>query len=216
MIAGWTRSAAALVLCGFLCASLNAADSGPARAQLDAFSRQLETLRAEFTQQVLRDDGSVEDSSSGRVWLQRPDRFRWEYGGDFPERVIADGSQLWIYDEVLEQVTVREQSELGADSPLLLLTDPDRIEEQFLLREMGEFDGMQLLELKARDAEAEFERILLGLQDDQLRMMVMEDAFGLRTEIRFQQVERNVELDPALFRFDPPEGVDVIGGLSGR
>ena len=42
----------------------------------------------------------------------------------------------------------------------------------------------------------------------------MEDAFGLRTEIRFEDVERNPALDGGLFRFEPPPGVDVIGALS--
>jgi len=42
-------------------------------------------------------------------------------------------------------------------------------------------------------------------------MMVMEDAFGLRTEVQFQQVRRNPELDSALFTFQPPESADVIG-----
>ena len=45
--------------------------------------------------------------------------------------------------------------------------------------------------------------------------MIMEDAFGLRTELRFDDVRRNPDLDEALFRFEPPEGTDVIGDLSG-
>lgn len=211
-----TSSAAALVLCGALCVSLQAGGGGAAQAQLDAFSDQLVTLRAAFEQRVMREDGSLEDGSSGRVWLQRPDRFRWEYGGDFPEQVVADGARVWIYDEALEQVTVRPQGDIGVDSPLVLLTDPDRLEQQFLLREMGDFDGMDLLELKPRAVEADFDRILLGLRDDQLQLMVMEDAFGLRTEIRFAQVERNPDLDPALFRFEPPAEADVIGELPAR
>jgi len=43
--------------------------------------------------------------------------------------------------------------------------------------------------------------------------MVMEDAFGLRTEINFVEVERNPELDPALFTFVPPDSADVIGEI---
>jgi outer membrane lipoprotein-sorting protein len=42
----------------------------------------------------------------------------------------------------------------------------------------------------------------------------MEDAFGLRTEIRFESLERNPVLEPGLFEFTPPDGVDVIGALS--
>jgi outer membrane lipoprotein carrier protein len=70
---------------------------------------------------------------------------------------------------------------------------------------------MNLLELRPMDPEAEFDRVLLGLEDETLQLLAMEDAFGLRTEIRFSEVKRNQPLDDALFRFTPPAGADVIG-----
>jgi outer membrane lipoprotein carrier protein len=187
----------------------------PARAELEQFADGLETLHAAFDQRVLSGDGSVEDQSSGEVWLQRPKLFRWEYGGDFPELVVADGSQLWIYDEVLEQVTVRDQSGLSSDSPLTLLTDMARLDEQFEVRDLGENEGMKLLELRSNNPESQFDRVLLGLQDSSLKQMAMEDAFGFRTEVNFRDIERNGEVDPGLFHFEPPANVDVIGDLPG-
>jgi len=184
---------------------------GPARTQLELFSNELETLHARFEQKVVSTDGAVEDGSAGQVWLRRPQLFRWEYGGDFPEVVVADGDNIWIYDEMLEQVTVKDQSQAAVDSPLTLLTDLSQLDRQFEVREVGEMEGMQLLELRSRNMETEFERILLGLQNDTLKLMVMEDAFGLRTEIVFTEVSRNPELDPLLFTFVPPDTADVIG-----
>lgn len=184
-----------------------------ARMQLDRFADGLQTLQARFEQQVISSDGVLQDRSEGEVWLQRPERFRWEYGGDFPELVVADGERVWIYDEMLEQVTVRDQDAASANSPLTLLTDPDRLEEQFEVREMGQAEQMALLELRARDQESEFERVLLGMEANRIKLMIMEDAFGLRTEIRFDAVTINPELDDKLFRFEPPPGVDVIGDL---
>lgn len=184
-----------------------------ARQQLERFSSGLVTLHAHFDQQVLSGDGAVEDRSSGEVWLSRPQRFRWAYGGDFPELVVADGSRIWIYDESLEQVTVRDQSPEAADSPLTLLTDPGRLEQQFEVREAGEAWDLQLLELRSLSQESEFERILLGLRENRLELMIMEDAFGLRTELRFRDIERNPQLDESLFSFQPPAGVDLIGDV---
>jgi outer membrane lipoprotein carrier protein len=191
------------------------AQSGPARSQLEQFSQDLQTLQASFDQLVMGTDGSVEDESAGRLWLSRPQLFRWEYGGDFPELLVADGEHVWIYDEMLEQVTVKDQSRLSSDSPLTLLTDLSRLDEQFEVRELGDDNGMQLLELKARRQDAEFERVLLGLRGQTLVLMAMEDAFGLRTEIRFRDIERNPPLDRDLFRFDPPPDTDVLGDYPG-
>jgi outer membrane lipoprotein carrier protein len=53
--------------------------------------------------------------------------------------------------------------------------------------------------------------MLVGLSDGQLQMLAMEDAFGMRTEIRFTEMQKNPSLETTLFQFTPPEGVDVIG-----
>ena len=31
---------------------------------------------------------------------------RWVYGGEYPETIVADGKNVWIHDEILEQVTI--------------------------------------------------------------------------------------------------------------
>ncbi len=187
------------------------AQSGPARVQLERFTHGLESLHARFDQLVITADGLVEEKSSGQLWIAHPDRFRWEYGGDFPELVVADGEKVWLYDEMLEQVTIRQQSSLTADSPLTLLTDLSQLDVQFEVRELGDDSGLDLLELRAHSPESQFERVLLGLDDDKVLLMAMEDAFGLRTEIRFKDIKRNPPLNSELFHFTPPEGVDVIG-----
>jgi outer membrane lipoprotein carrier protein len=203
-----------LLLLGFLVpAAAASAQENSARQQLEQFSAGLETLHAQFEQKVISTDGAVADESSGEVWLSRPQRFRWAYGGDFPELVVADGVRIWIYDEALEQVTVKDQSLEASDSPLALLTDPGQLERQFDIREAGEAWGLQLLELRSRKTESEFERILLGLNQNRLELMIMEDAFGLRTELRFSDIERNSPLDESLFNFVPPAEADVIGEI---
>jgi outer membrane lipoprotein carrier protein len=182
-----------------------------ARKELDRFTSGLEGLHATFTQTLTSAEGELQDSGAGEVWMQRPDHFRWQYRGEFPELIVADGQRLWMYDETLEQVTVREQSEMAGDSPLMLLTHPESIDRQFNVTELGDNGEFVLLELAVKNPQAEFERVLLGLRDGQLRLMAMEDALGMRTEIRFDLVERNPRLLPELFRFIPPMGVDVIG-----
>jgi outer membrane lipoprotein carrier protein len=137
------------------------AQQGTGRAQLENFSNGLETLHARFEQRVISSDGAVEDGSSGEVWLQRPGLFRWEYGGDYPEQVIADGKNIWIHDEVLEQVTVKDQSDAAVDSPLTLLTDLSQLDAQFDVREVGGDDLLELIESRSRRPVSEFVRILL-------------------------------------------------------
>ena len=191
--------------------STGANEAGSARDELERFAANLERFQAGFTQTVKSGDGRIQDQTQGEVWLQKPDRLRWVYSGEYPEIIVADGKNIWIYDESLEQVTVKPQSEEATDSPLMILADVSKLDQQFQVTELGDVEGMDLLELKSLDSESEFERILLGLVPDGIRMMAMEDAFGQRTEIHFQDVKVNAPVDPGLFRFTPPEGVDVVG-----
>ncbi|MCP4048663.1 MAG: outer membrane lipoprotein chaperone LolA [Gammaproteobacteria bacterium] len=200
----------ALVSC-LLVSIVSANSSGPARAELERFATELQQFQAEFTQTVKSQDGRIQDQTQGDVWLQSPDRLRWVYTGDFPETIVADGLNVWIHDELLEQVTVKPQSADAADSPLMILADVSQLDDQFKVTELGDYNDMLLLELKSLDVETEFERILLGLDSSGIRMMAMEDAFGQRTEIYFENVLRNTSIDMELFKFTPPEGSDVVG-----
>ena len=188
-----------------------ASDVGPARSELEQFASGLDNFQAEFTQSVKSQDGRIQDQSEGKVWLQTPDKMRWVYGGDFPETIVADGTNIWIHDEALEQVTVKPQSAQATDSPLMILADISQLDAQFQVTELGDFEDMLLLELKSLDSESEFERILLGLNNGDIQLMAMEDAFGLRTEIHFVNTVKNQPLEPGIFNFMVPEETDVVG-----
>jgi outer membrane lipoprotein carrier protein len=188
--------------------------SAGGRKALENFAEGLDTFYATFEQQIIDSDGEIEDANSGELWLSRPSLFRWDYGGDFPELIVADGQRVWIYDISLEQITVKDQSSLANDSPLTLLTDLSRLEKQFEVRDLGVREGVAYVELRSVMEDAEFDRVLLGIRERELELIAMEDAFGLRTEIRLTSSQRNPELAAALFVFEPPEGVDVVGDIA--
>ena len=47
--------------------------------------------------------------------------------------------------------------------------------------------------------------------DGAVKAMELRDKFGQSTQIVFENLRLNVVHDPAIFRFVPPEGVDVFG-----
>ena len=46
--------------------------------------------------------------------------------------------------------------------------------------------------------------------------MVLLDNFGQTTRLRFSEIKKNQAIDPQVFVFDVPEGVDVIESGNGR
>lgn len=186
------------------------AQASGGRAQLDAFFDGLVTLRADFQQRVIGPDFGSAMGSEGVFYLQRPGLFRWEYRQP-PQLVVADGDRVWLYDQELEQVSHQGQERTLRGTPAQLLVDTAPLEDYFALGEIERGGGLAWVELRPLDSGSEFERILLGFGDDLLRELEMEDSFGQITLFRFAGLERNPELDPKLFRFVPPPGIDVLG-----
>lgn len=195
-------------------AMLFGAGFAPAHAggldQLRAFLGDTRSARGEFTQKVLRADGSVAESSSGQFAFARPGRFRWEVRRPFEQLLVADGQRLHFYDKDLNQVTVRRLSEsLGSTPAAILFGDAD-LEREFSLRELGQRDGLEWLEALPRSKEPGFERIALGFRDGLPGKMEVGDAFGRTTVFEFGAIRRNAAVPDDAFRFVPPTGVDVV------
>lgn len=184
-----------------------------AREQLDSFTRGLQGLEGQFTQQVFDEGGRARESSSGRVALSAPRLFRWEYRQPYPQLIVADGKTVWVHDPDLEQVTRRPQGGAEQDSPLAALIDPARLDRDYIVEEAGEDDGLAWLQLKPRDGgeDAAFQSARLGLDGGALVRMDIVDALGQRTRIEFSGWKRNPSFAADTFRFTPPPGVDVVG-----
>ncbi len=179
-----------------------------ARSQLDAFAQGLETLSGEFKQVTIDDSGRVIEEVHGQLYFSRPDLFRWNYGEPFPQQLVADGEKLWHYDESLDQVTVRDQPDAG-ESPLLVLTRPELLDRFYEVRPGGDDQVLEFLPL-AEDAEFELARI--HFSDGLVDLLELHDQFGQLTRIELRDLQRNPSLDPEVFSFTPPEGVDVLEG----
>ena len=54
-------------------------------------------------------------SSAGKVWFQKPNKFRREVKGNSPSITVSDGQQLWIYYPKFQSA---EHYSLGKRSPL--------------------------------------------------------------------------------------------------
>ena len=176
-----------------------------------AFLRSTPAARADFVQKVHDRNGKLTQQSKGSFVFQRPGRFRWTYAAPTPELIVGDGERVWIYDQDLDQVTVRSMSRALGSTPAALLAGSTDVEQAFQLSDAGKRDGVEWLEAKPRGQEAGFERILLGFGPDGIAAMKLYDHFGQTSVLRFSHFVRNPEIDPGQFRFTPPKGADVLG-----
>lgn len=171
----------------------------------------LQALRADFSQTVYDESGEVLEQAAGRMYMQRPGQLRWDYHSPFRQQVVADGTHVWLYDEGLEQVTVQALDEVLGTTPLALLSGDDPLESVFEIENLRSRGQLTWYRLQPLQSQPELNTLRLGFAQGDLRVLEIEDALRRRTRIALANVERNPDLDPALFRFDPPPGVDVVG-----
>ena len=202
-------SVLAPLLLSLVAGTASAADT--ARARLDAFSKGLTSVAANFEQRVSDANSGKTKTSRGTLSLKAPRQFRWDTTTPYKQLIVADGEKVWIYDPDLEQVTVRAQGTEEAHSPLTVLTDLSQLDRDFTTSEQGEHDGQVWLRLKSKDKEPQFEYADLGFDQTGLASMAFKDTFDNSTQIRFSGWQRNAKLAPDLFKFTPPKGVDVVG-----
>jgi outer membrane lipoprotein carrier protein len=176
-----------------------------------SFVRGTQSARGEFEQKVHDRGGRLTQESNGSFVFERPGLFRWVYAKPVDQVIVGDGERVWIHDRDLNQVTVRKLSRALGSTPAALLAGSADVEKAFDMSDAGTKDGIEWLEAKPREAEAGFARVRMGFDANGLRAMELFDHFGQTTQLRFLNLVRNPKVDPSEFRFQPPNGADVLG-----
>jgi len=179
--------------------------------RFQSYLRTTQTARADFEQKVFDRERNLVQQSKGTFAFLRPGRFRWSYAQPYAQLIVGDGERVWIYDEDLNQVTVRAMARALGSTPAALLAGAADVERAFELSDAGLRDGLEWLEAKPREREAGFESIRLGMGTAGVQAMELSDHFGQTTVLRFTNITRNPQLDSSVFRFVPPKGADVLG-----
>jgi outer membrane lipoprotein carrier protein len=179
--------------------------------QLNGLLSTVRSMQANFNQQLVRTKGKSE-SYSGRFSISRPGKFRWTITSPDPQLLIADGKNLWVYDEGLQQVTVQPlNSTLGTTPALLLSGQVASLEKTFLVKKIADDGSSVTFQLTPRKQDAVIQNIALVFQNSVIKKMVLTGATGEKSTLSFNAVRVNTDIDKKLFTFTPPKGVDVIG-----
>lgn len=178
--------------------------------RFQAFLRTTSSAQAGFEQKVFDRNRKLVQSSSGTFAFQRPGKFRWTYAKPNPQLIVGDGEKVWIWDEDLNQVTVKRVARAIGSTPAALLAGAADVAQAFVLEDLGSRDGLEWLEARPRERDAGFERIRLGLGVAGVEAMELYDPFGQTTVLRFTNLTRNPKLEADTFRFTPPKGADVL------
>lgn len=205
------RAGRALALLAALALAFSSTAQASGIERLNQFMSATLAATGQFEQRIYDRSRKLVQESRGSLAFARPGKFRWTYSKPYPQLIVGDGARVWVYDQDLNQVTVRKLDQALGATPAALLAGTNDALKAFALKDEGTKDGVEWVEAVPRDKEASFARIRLGFGSAGLDRMELTDTFGQTTELRFNALQRNPRVDPTLFHFTPPKGADVVG-----
>lgn len=187
------------------------AKTSDARMRLNNFFTGVSSLQGSFTQQVFSKKGKVIQNATGLLSMSRPGKFRWVYKTPDPQVIVGDGKNIWVYDEDLEQVTIKPMTQAMSSAPIAILTRKQSPDAQFVVQPIKGAAGLDWFQLTPRKQSKDFRYIEVGMdKKGGMRQMVMYDQLGQRTVVQLN-TKVNVPIKGNTFYFKIPQGVDVIG-----
>lgn len=181
-----------------------------ARDPLDRFFNEVLTFKASFDQVVLDEALNTIQESSGTLYIQRPNRFRWDYVVPFKQEIVSDGKQIWVYDVDLQQVTVRKMDGALGNTPAILLAGKGKLGDSFSVKSLGKQGKLEWVKMIPKEKDGGFEDIRVGFENGKIRKLEMIDSFGQTTRITLSDNRENKSISKKIFTFVPPKGVDVV------
>ena len=205
------RYAAAGLLSGLIATSPAVAGDDEAKALLDRFVNEISSMSATFEQSLVDADDIVIESSRGTMQIRRPGQFRWTYSEPYVQILVADGLNVWSYDVNLEQVTVKPQADVLANTPALLLGGTRQVLDEFEFVDSSTDRGTVWIRLRPKNTDNGFSEVELGFTGGELSRMMFADNLQQTTLIALLDVSVNQSIDDAMFEFSVPDGADLVG-----
>ncbi len=183
------------------------ASEATATQNLNRLLSNVRSMTANFSQETVA--GRKTTKFSGNMSVQRQNQFRWETKSPSDQLIVANGNTLWVYDKDLKQVTRQSTANQVGDTPALLLSgDPAQISRNFKVSQPNATRNYYVLTPKSSNAN--FRNLSISFNQGRPVMMVLNDAIGQTTSIRFSNISLNKRIAASQFSFTPPAGVDVI------
>jgi outer membrane lipoprotein carrier protein len=171
-------------------------------SELNGFSGRFE--------QVLSFSDGTKQRYGGRLDVLRPKKFRWHYLTPYEQLYVSNGSVIWLYEPDLLQA--QRLDDIDAVDPVVVRLLDGRVGIDDVRLISDETDGaIKRYQVQIGESPA----VWLGIRKDAgLQYVESLDALGNRNRIIFREISR-VAPQNKVFRFTPPEGIDVIGTVSG-
>lgn len=189
--------------------------------QLQARYEKTKDLQADFTQKTIIEGFERPITSSGKVYIKKPGRLRWNYLDPSVEDIYVNRDDIKVYVPEHKQVLVGKLTQMAASkAPLELLQGAAKLDESFDIeptpgkgRGVG---GIRLLTLLPKSREGEvgrsLQRIVLEVFPKTyfIRTISLYEVSGNVASFEFSSLQPNMGLGDSIFDLKLPADVAVM------
>ena len=189
--------------------------------RLQARYEKTKDLQADFTQKTTIEGFERPMTSSGKVYIKKPGRLRWNYLEPSTEDIYVDRDDVKVYVPEHKQVLVGKLTHMAASrAPLELLQGAAKLDASFDAeptpgkgRGVG---GVRLVTLvpKSRDGEVHgtMQKIVVEVFPKTyfIRSLSLYEISGNVSNFEFSSLQSNIGLDDDLFVPKFPPDVEVV------
>lgn len=178
-------------------------------------------LQANFTQKTLIEGFERPMTSSGKVYIKKPGRLRWNYLEPSTEDIYVNKDDVKVYVPEHNQVLVGKLTQMAASkAPLELLQGAAKLEGSFDVEPTAGkgrgIGGIRLLTLHPKVQEGELrgsvQRIVVEVFPKTyfIRTVSLYEISGNVSNFEFSSLESNIGLGDDLFDPKLPADVEVV------
>jgi len=189
--------------------------------QLQARYEKTKDLQADFTQKTTIEGFGRAITSSGKVYIKKPGRLRWNYLDPSVEDIYVNRDDVKVYVPEHKQVLVGKLTQMAASkAPLELLLGAAKLDESFEIeptpgkgRGVG---GVRLLTLLPKSQEGEARRSLQRIELEVfpktyfIRTVTLYEISGNVASFEFSSLQPNIGLADTVFDLKLPADVEVV------
>jgi len=167
-------------------------------SRVETYLNTITTIQANFVQVTA--EGNL---ATGKFYLKRPGKMRWQYDPPVPVLMVSSGNTLTYYDYELEQ-----KSEIPLDETLAGFLAQAQIRfDPKVIKVLSAESKDKVIHIKITQAKRPEDGALtleLGDHPLELRNFIIRDAQGKETSVSLSNARYAVNLDDDLFLFKDP------------
>jgi len=192
---------------------LNAQTIDEVLNKIQYFYENTKSIKADFIQETVFLDKSKE-IRTGKVWIKKPGKFRWEY--QIPEKflIISDGFQIFIYYPEEKEVLIYPSGKvISSQLALGFMSGRGNIKKDLKLES---FEILNEKEWKisffpvSKDTYIEKIVLTVNLDTGEVKEFYFINTSGEKVKIIFKNLKYNLDLKNNIFTFIPPKNSKLL------